>query len=605
MRPFLFARRKFLCLMLVATVLLSFPIRPAEAGKRYALVVGVKKYRSNQPLPELAYTENDATEFAKLLKQGGYDVTLMTQTEGRMDGKDVFLPTASYIRDQIDAILGSQFLKSDDLVLVALTGHGVQYELTSGDKKTGKFYFCPADADVSKLKSAKEITAANNLLDLAELYQNLERCKAGGKLLLVDACRNDPTKPSLVRSTSSVTLPPLPPPPGGIAAYFSCSAHEQAIEDQDLKHGVFFHHIIEGLQGDADAGTAKRPADGEITLAELSEHVGRGTYDFVRRKYQGYKQTPELRGEFRVSIPLFKLPMATAKKPEDVPTPNTFASSTSKLGERQILIMEGVPFASGTGKPGERRILIMEGVPFAFRRIPPTTALPGKFMMGTSASEASHEDDEAQVHVTLTQGYWMLETEVTQAMYFAVMQNRPWQGKEDVKEGAAFPASYINWKEASQFCEKLTLAAHVAKILSAKERIALPTEAQWEWAARAGTTTAYISGNEDSKLGEFAWYDENALAIGEIYPHQVGLKKPNAWGLQDISGNLLEWCSDNYGGTLAGGTDPTGASAASSRVLRGGSFGSLASDCRVGYRNHDDPTLVRDSFGFRVVCVSE
>jgi formylglycine-generating enzyme required for sulfatase activity len=266
-------------------------------------------------------------------------------------------------------------------------------------------------------------------------------------------------------------------------------------------------------------------------------------------------------------------------------------------------------------KPSERRVLTMEGIEFAFRWIPPTTARAGKFKMETAASESGHQSDENQVDVTLTQGFWMLETEVTQAMYFSVTKAKPWQGKDYVKEGVAFPACYVSWKDASDFGERLTIAARRANVLSTKEKIALPTEAQWEWAARAGTTAAYVSGNDDSKLGDFAWYDKNAWDVDEKYAHQVGLKKANDWGLLDISGNLWEWCSDYYVSTFPvstfpvstfpGGTNPTGPLAGSSRVLRGASFYSSASYVRIGYRNCDVPTRIRNLIGFRVVCVSE
>ena len=308
------SRTTFLVLLFLAT---NFFIgnKAIADGKRYALVVGVSTYRPGQPLPELEFTENDATELAKVLGDGGYKVTLMTQTVGRDKGSEVLSPMSDYIRDQLLAILDNPFLKPEDVVIVAFAGHGVQYELVEGGKKTPKFYFCPSDADVAKLRTANDVTDRSRLIDLSEVYQSLSDCKAGGKLLLVDACRNDPSKPSVSRSLTSVTLPPLPPPPGGTAAYFSCSAHQQAFEDKDLKHGVFFHHVIEALKGDADAGTSKRPADGQITLTELSDHVSMTTYDYVRDKFKGARQAPELKGEFRLSIPLLKL----RNQPKEVP----------------------------------------------------------------------------------------------------------------------------------------------------------------------------------------------------------------------------------------------------------------------------------------------
>lgn len=297
----------------------------AYAGERYAVVVGVQSYRAGQPLPRLPYTENDAAKLADVLKTGGYQVTLMTQTAGRVEGSERFTPMCDYIRDQMDAVFTNPNLTADDVVIVALAGHGVQYGNKAGATSAPQFYFCPADADIRRLKFAGEVKATNHLLDLTELYEGLKNCKAGGKLLLVDACRNDPTKPGVTRSLASNTLPPLPPPPGGTAAFFSCSAHQKAYEDADLKHGVFFHHVIQALKGDADSSTVKVAADGQITLAELSQHVSRKTYDFVRTKFRGAKQAPELKGELRLSLPLIEL---SRPKKTGEPMKSTAGSST-------------------------------------------------------------------------------------------------------------------------------------------------------------------------------------------------------------------------------------------------------------------------------------
>lgn len=285
--------------LLIAAFVLHCAVCPG--GERYAVVVGVASYRSGQPLPKLSYAENDATKLAKTLQDGGYLVTLMTQSRGRSKGNEVFTPMCDYIRDQLDAVLDNPNLTKDDVVMLAFAGHGVQYDSI---KSGSRFYFCPADADIRNLKSADGVSERNHLLDLTELYARLKRCKAGGKLLLVDACRNDPTKRSLTRSLASNTLPPLPPPPGGTAAFFSCSANQKAFEDRDLKHGVFFYHVIQGLTGAADSSTSDEPADGNITLAELAQHVSRKTYDFVLAKYKGSKQAPELKGEFRLTVPI-------------------------------------------------------------------------------------------------------------------------------------------------------------------------------------------------------------------------------------------------------------------------------------------------------------
>jgi formylglycine-generating enzyme required for sulfatase activity len=533
----------------IAALLLVTAIQPTEAGKRYAVVVGVKSYRPGQPLPELPFTENDADKLAETLRVGGYQVTLMTQTIGRTAGSEVMNPLSDYIRDQIDAVLDNPFLKDDDVVIVALAGHGVQYESMEGGVKTPQFYFCPGDADVRKLTTANEITDRNRLIDLQELYSGLKKCKAGGKLLLVDACRNDPTKPGITRSLASATLPPLPPPPGGTAAFFSCSAHQKAFEDADLKHGVFFHHVIKALQGEADSSTTKRPADGQITLAELSQHVSIETYDFVRRKFRGAKQAPELKGEFRLTVPLIEVK-------NDV--------ITNSIGMKLKLIPAG------------------------------------EFLMGSPASEEFRSGDEGPQHrVKISKAFHLGTMEVSQAQWLAVMKTNPWAGKGFVKEGDSYPAMYVSWDDAVDFCKQLSEQEG--------RTYRLPTEAEWEYACRAGTTTAFSFGNSAGSLSEYAWWggvfgDGNAKE--EQYAHMAGTKRANAFGLHDMHGNVHEWCSDWYDAEYYGSSpvsDPSGPGSGSSRVLRGGSWYYLATSARSAYRSSFTPDFRDDYIGFRVV----
>ena len=150
--------------------------------------------------------------------------------------------------------------------------------------------------------------------------------------------------------------------------------------------------------------------------------------------------------------------------------------------------------------------------------------------------------------------------EVTQAQWQAVMGTTPWDVAKNVKEGDDYPASYVNWPDAVEFCRKL----------SEKEGLEyrLPTEAEWEYACRAGTTTAYSFGDDASELGEYAWYKENAWGAGQKHPHTVGQKKPNPWGLYDMHGNVWEWCSDWRGDYSSESvTDPAGPSSGSVRTV--------------------------------------
>ena len=175
----------------------------------------------------------------------------------------------------------------------------------------------------------------------------------------------------------------------------------------------------------------------------------------------------------------------------------------------------------------------------------------------------------------------------------------PWKGGlvEEllVKEGDDYPAANVNWHDAVEFCRKLSEKAGL--------EYRLPTEAEWEYACRAGTTTAYSLGDDASELGEYAWYSENPRDVGQEYAHIVGQKKPNPWGLYDMHGNVWEWCSDWHGDYPSGSvTDPAGPSSGSSRVGRGGSWLYEAGYCRSAHRLPSLPTRFGpgDNAGFRI-----
>ena len=165
----------------------------------------------------------------------------------------------------------------------------------------------------------------------------------------------------------------------------------------------------------------------------------------------------------------------------------------------------------------------------------------GKFTMGSRG----HRRNEHQVDVTLTQGFWLGKTEVTQGQWKAVMSTTPWkgetwQGENYVNEGSDYPAVFVSWDDAMSFCEKLTEKERSAGRLQRDWEYTLPTEAQWEYACRAGTTDCgtFSSGDDADQLGRYTWFLENAFAIGEVYAHEVGKKLPNAWKLHEMHGYL-------------------------------------------------------------------
>jgi formylglycine-generating enzyme required for sulfatase activity len=230
---------------------------------------------------------------------------------------------------------------------------------------------------------------------------------------------------------------------------------------------------------------------------------------------------------------------------------------------------------------------------------------PGTFIMGSPENELGRNSNETQHEVTLTKGYWMGKYEVTQAQYEAIMKVNP---SHFVYRGANRPVECVSWDDAMEFCAKLTAREKAAGRLPQGYEYTLPTEAQWEYACRAGTTTALNNGKNLSRkdacpeMDEVGWYLLNSDEE-ETYP--VGRKRANFWGLYDMHGNVWEWCLDWYGTYPSSSvTDPTGPNTGSSRVMRGGGWDFYARYNRSAYRDSYSPNGDSYSIGFRVALAS-
>jgi len=207
----------------------------------------------------------------------------------------------------------------------------------------------------------------------------------------------------------------------------------------------------------------------------------------------------------------------------------------------------------------------------------------GEADMGSPADEKGREEEESRHRVKITRPFRMGVTEVTQAQWKAVMGQR--RGGFD---GDNLPVEEVTWKDAVAFCEKLSKQEG--------KTYRLPTEAEWEYACRAGAMGRFSGGE---KLDELAWYDDN----GEEKTHPVATKKPNAWGLYDMHGNVAEWCADFYAAPYAAQAagDPAGPAQGTSRVVRGGSWSSFERGCRCASRSNANPAHQMKTVGFRVV----
>ena len=221
---------------------------------------------------------------------------------------------------------------------------------------------------------------------------------------------------------------------------------------------------------------------------------------------------------------------------------------------------------------------------------------PGEFLMGSPTSEAGRGNDETQHRVTLTKGFYLGTYEVTQGQWKAVMGTTPWRAEDYVRSNPNHPAVYVSWNDAQEFINKLNAAA-------GNSIYRLPTEAEWEYAARAGRTTRWSFGDDEGQLGNYAWYRENAWDAGKYSGQPVGSKLPNPWGLYDMHGNVYEWCQDFYDTYATNDQiDPQGPSAGSYRVFRGGGFNAYAQYVRSAYRySFNFPGIRYYSIGFRLL----
>ena len=247
----------------------------------------------------------------------------------------------------------------------------------------------------------------------------------------------------------------------------------------------------------------------------------------------------------------------------------------------------------------------------------------GEFTMGSPRNEVgrymgnSSESDEEQREVTISRAFYMMDKEVTQEQWFRIMKKNPsrfstpedcdnhlYQVNIDGEEDGIcpdLPVEKVSWNETQEFIEKINEG--LTDCQTERQRMEnsgcyrLPTEAEWEYAARGEMQTAYFFEEDSSELGRYAWYSENA---GER-THPVGLKEKNPFGLYDIYGNVWEWVQDNYAEKLPGGTDPLHGSSGSFRVIRGGSWYSNARDLRSANRNYVNPDNRYYGVGFRLV----
>jgi len=518
-----------------------------KGGSRWALLIGVDNYSE---LGKLRFAGNDQRALAEQLVTSGFPKDQVFLLHDKTSDPK-YMPFQANIDRQLDLFLS--LAGKDDMVIVSFSGHGVQLE--------GKSYFCPLDAQLTKL--------AETSLALDAVYERLNKCPAALKLLVVDACRNDLVpagRRSAVAARSIGEFGGLKEkPPEGILCLSSCGPGQISMEDDRFNHGVFMHFLLEGLQGSA------ANASGVVSLAGLYDYVSLETKKHVARKFNEY-QTPALKGDIQGP---FEICAATPNRPV-----------VNSLGMRLVRISAG-QFWMGTTEPAERLAQFYQEPESVFAAEYPAheVAITKPFYL--SACEVTNAQFRAFVEATDYQtdlerdrrgGSGMNPNDAR--LYDQLPAGTTWRNV-DPKATDEHPVVLVSWNDAQAFC----------RWLGRKENCAyrLPTEAEWEYACRAGTTTRYWSGDDPESLGGVAnvpdaayaaahpRLDYAAISTNDRYADTapVGHFRPNPFGLYDMHGNVWEWCQDGYDKDFyrfSAKRDPVGPDAVDYRVIRGGCF---------------------------------
>ncbi|MCE1225570.1 MAG: SUMF1/EgtB/PvdO family nonheme iron enzyme [Geobacteraceae bacterium] len=556
-------------------------------GRRVALVVGDGTYKHPDSMPRLSNPTNDADDIAAALRQFGFDVVAKKNL-----GKEEM--------ENAIADFGRRSANSD-AALFYYAGHGLQVK--------GRNYLVPVDAKIDT-----EAQVPYRSVDVNQLLDEMENSRSRVNIVMLDACRNNQISGSFRSGATRGLAAPTSSPKGTVIVYATDPGNVAA--DGSGRNGLFTAGLLTAFKGD------DLSLFGVLTKA--SEEVELAT---------GQKQTPYINGPATVQknfsfVPVQSQQVAMAPRPQQPPAKvepppqrstslddmmadslaaeRTKTERTEKIKAdvakyRKIIasrlelkqaawdaLVSSYPEARGVPVGSVGRLLEALGMG---NLADSTTGMKfvvvpeGCFQMGDSKGNGS--SDEKPVHQVCLDAFSIGKYEVTQGQWKKVMGGNP---SEFVSCGDNCPVEQVSWNDVQQFISRLNSQSST--------NYRLPTEAEWEYACRAGGTEEYCGSND---INAVAWCSDNSGS----QTHSVGQKQANGWGIHDMSGNVWEWVQDWYNKSYyvsSPQSNPQGPSSGSYRVVRGGSWARSTDYVRASARNPGSPGGRIDFTGFRLVA---
>ena len=508
----------------------------------FVLVISNENYKYEQPVP---FAQNDGETFKLYCEK-----TLGVPEKNIRYAADA---TLNDMRMQLQWL--AKVMKAyggEARAIVYYSGHGMPSE----DGKHA--YLLPVDGNSSLAESG---------LSIANLYKQLGEMPSLATMVFLDACFSGARRDGqmLTSSRGVVIKPKAEPVSGNMVVFSAAQGDETAYPYKEKQHGLFTYYILEQLQEQG----------GYVSLGELADNVMK----LVSRTSiveNNKSQSPTVTASTTAQD--WRKWVLTHKRASKYETVRRTTPITQIATQPQQPVIP----QSTIAQQNMHGLVVNVGY-VSFTMIP---VKGGMFTMGATAEQGSAaNDNEKPAHKVVLGDYYIGETEVTQELWETVMGNNPSNFK-----GAVLPVEQVSWDDCQQFIAKLNQMTG--------RQFRLPTEAEWEFAARGGSLSKGYKYSGSNNIRNVAWYKGN----GNDRSHEVKTKHANELGLYDMSGNVFEWCQDWYEDSYSTmlQTNPQGPSSGSCRVIRDGNYFTYAKYCRVSRRDGSKPSVRSLNLGFRL-----